>query len=51
MSCMSRLLRGHLLSLYLSINPLKTSGNYMYHLLYQLVTVRFVFMGLVWFSF
>jgi hypothetical protein len=33
-----------------SIKPLKTSGNYMYHLLYQLATLYFVFMGLVWLS-
>jgi hypothetical protein len=29
------------------INRLKTSGDYMHHLLYQLVTLHFVFMGLV----
>jgi hypothetical protein len=28
-----------------NVNPLKTSGDYMYHLLYQLVTLHFVFMG------
>jgi hypothetical protein len=33
-----------------NINPLKTSGDYIYHLLCQLVTLHFVFMGLVWFS-
>jgi hypothetical protein len=31
------------------VPPLKTSGDYMHHLLYQLVTLHFVFMGLVWF--
>jgi hypothetical protein len=31
-------------------NPLKPSGNYMYHLIYQPVTAQFVFMGLVLFS-
>jgi hypothetical protein len=29
------------------INRLKMSGDYMHHLLYQLVTLHFVFMGLV----
>jgi hypothetical protein len=29
------------------INSLKTSGNYMYHLLYQPVIVHFVFMDLI----
>jgi hypothetical protein len=29
------------------LNPLKPSGNYMYHLLYQSVIVHSVFMGLV----
>jgi hypothetical protein len=28
------------------IKPLKPSGNYMYHLLYELVIVRSVFMSL-----
>jgi hypothetical protein len=32
------------------LNPLKPSGKYMYHLLYQPVTVHSVFMGLVWVS-
>jgi hypothetical protein len=32
---------------YTSINPLKLSGNYMYHLIYQSVTVHSVFMGFV----
>jgi hypothetical protein len=32
------------------VNPLKLSGNYMYHLIYQSVTVHFVFMGLELFS-
>jgi hypothetical protein len=35
---------------YLQFNPLKPTGNYVYHLLYQSVTVHFVFMDLVWFS-
>jgi hypothetical protein len=29
---------------------LKSSGNYMYHLLQQSVTVHFAFMGFIWFS-
>jgi hypothetical protein len=29
------------------INPLKTRGNYMNHLLYQSLTLHFVFMGFV----
>jgi hypothetical protein len=29
-----------------AVNPLKPSGNYIYHLLYQSVIVPFVFMGL-----
>jgi hypothetical protein len=29
------------------INPLKPSGNYMYHLLYKSVIVRSVFMGFI----
>jgi hypothetical protein len=32
------------------LNPLKLSGNYMYHLLQQSVTLRFVFVCFVWFS-
>jgi hypothetical protein len=32
------------------INPLTPSGDYMYHLLRQSVTIYFVFMGSVWFS-
>jgi hypothetical protein len=31
-------------------NPLKPSGNYMYHLFYQAVIMRSVFMGLLWVS-
>jgi hypothetical protein len=31
-------------------NPLKLSGNYMYHLLYQSVIVHSVFVGLLWVS-
>jgi ABC-type transport system involved in cytochrome bd biosynthesis fused ATPase/permease subunit len=31
-------------------NPLKTRGNYMYHLLYQSVLPCFVFVAFVWFS-
>jgi hypothetical protein len=31
-------------------NPLRPSGNYMYHLLWQPVTQHFVFMCFVWFS-
>jgi hypothetical protein len=31
----------------LSFNPLGLSGNYMYHLLYESVTVQFAFMCLV----
>jgi hypothetical protein len=27
------------------INPIMPNGNYMYHLLYQSVTLHFVFMG------
>jgi D-alanyl-lipoteichoic acid acyltransferase DltB (MBOAT superfamily) len=38
------------LSMTFVFNSLKTSGNYMYHLLYQSVTLHFVFMGFVWFS-
>jgi hypothetical protein len=34
----------------LPINPLKPSGDYMNHLLYQSVILHFIFMGLVWFS-
>jgi D-alanyl-lipoteichoic acid acyltransferase DltB (MBOAT superfamily) len=33
------------------INPLKTNGNYMYQLLWKLVTLHFVFMGTVCFKF
>jgi hypothetical protein len=32
------------------INPLKLTGNYMYQLLWQSLTLYFVFMGFVWFS-
>jgi hypothetical protein len=32
------------------LNHLKLSGDYMYHLIYQSVTLHYVFMGLVWFS-
>jgi hypothetical protein len=32
------------------MNPLRPSGNYMHHLLYQSVTVQFAFMGLTQFS-
>jgi hypothetical protein len=32
------------------LNPLKPSGNYMYHLLQQSVTLHFVCMCFVWFS-
>jgi hypothetical protein len=33
-----------------SFNPLKPSGDNMYHLLYRSVILHFVFMGLVWSS-
>jgi hypothetical protein len=32
------------------INPLKPSGNYMSHLLFQPITQHFVILGFVWFS-
>jgi hypothetical protein len=40
----------HSLSFGLSLYPLKTNGNDMYHLLQQSVTLYFVFMCFVWFS-
>jgi hypothetical protein len=43
----------YLLTMYseaiMCFNPLKPSGNYVYHLFYQTVTLHFVFMGFVWF--
>jgi hypothetical protein len=30
-----------------SFNTLKSSGNYIYHLLYQSTIVRFVFVGII----
>jgi D-alanyl-lipoteichoic acid acyltransferase DltB (MBOAT superfamily) len=33
-----------------NINPLRSSGNYMNHLLWQSVTLYFVFIGFAWFS-
>jgi hypothetical protein len=37
---------------YVSIlfNPLRTSGNYMNHMLWQSVMLYFIFIGFVWFS-
>jgi hypothetical protein len=34
-------------SLLFAFNPVETRGNYMYHLLYQSVTLHFVFVGFV----
>jgi hypothetical protein len=34
----------------IQLNPLRPSGNYMNHLLWQSVMLHFVFIGFVWFS-
>jgi hypothetical protein len=43
-------IRSHLCRHEQTVNPLKPSGNYMYHLLWQSVTLHFVFMCFVRFS-
>jgi D-alanyl-lipoteichoic acid acyltransferase DltB (MBOAT superfamily) len=34
---------------FVHFNPLKPRGNSVYQLLYQLVTLHFVFVGFIWF--